>query len=139
MIKTSGLPDDVEFTEKEQKFLKGATFTHNHPMVDGQDVPFSRTDLSFARQTGLAEIRAVSGNTVFSITPSPAFFKIPKTKFEAILNGFRDKEIRKLGYSPSEFESSSTVKTKILVLENTFKSFDKAYGIKYTKTTLTNL
>jgi hypothetical protein len=136
MIKTSGKPDAVDFTAKELKALKGATFTHNHPMVDGQDIPFSRADLGFARNAQLEEIRAVSGNTVFSIKPSPEFFKIPKGKFNEILNGFRDEQIKRLGFNPKTFNEKSDVADKVRVLDATFTEFDKFYKINYTKSTL---
>jgi len=136
MIKTSGKPDAVDFTLKELKALKGATFTHNHPMVDGQDIPFSRDDLSFARNAQLEEIRAVSGNTIFSIKPSPEFYKIPKSKFTDLLNSFRDIEIKREGFDPKTFSRDATVATQVRVLDATFKEFDRKYKINYTKSTL---
>lgn len=135
MIKTSGKADAVDFTPKEIKALKGATFTHNHPMVDGQDIPFSRDDISFARFTQLKIMRAVSGNTAFTIEPSPEFFKIPQSKIGNILNKLRDREIIKLGYKPETITQTS-IATQVRVLDNTFKELDKLYKINYTKTTL---
>ena len=136
MIKTSGKADAVDFTPKEIKALKGATFTHNHPMVDGQDIPFSRDDISFARFTQLKVMRAVSGNTAFTIEPSPEFFKIPQNKVGIMLNGIRDKKIKDMGYNPNTFNEKADVATKVRVLDATFTEFDKICKINYTKTTL---
>ena len=104
-------------------------------MVDGQDIPFSRDDISFARFTQLKVMRAVSGNTAFTIEPSPEFFKIPQSKIGNILNKLRDREIIKLGYKPETITQTS-IATQVRVLDNTFKELDKLYKINYTKTTL---
>jgi hypothetical protein len=141
MVKTSGKTNQVIIKGKELKTLEGAVFTHNHPFAQTRDgqilpIPFSRADLILAREYKLKEIRAVSGNTVFSVEPSPEFYKIPLGKFKKILNDIRDQEVKNLGFDVKKFNKYANPEQVVDVLDRTFKEFDRQFNIKYTKSTL---
>lgn len=53
---TSEKPYEIRWEDDEIAKMKDATFTHNHPLTGGS---FSESDVIFAAQANLAEIRAI--------------------------------------------------------------------------------
>lgn len=61
----SGSKSRIEFSDKEAYRLKDSIFTHNHPGGG----TFSKDDIKFASKQSLLEMRAVSSNRNYSISP----------------------------------------------------------------------
>jgi SPP1 gp7 family putative phage head morphogenesis protein len=64
---TSGTPKGVEIPTADHPALRGSVMTHNHP----SGAPFSPSDLRFAGQVDLYEIRAVGAVNTFSAIRPP--------------------------------------------------------------------
>lgn len=62
-----GDEDMVRFDSNELRKFSGKTFAHNHPL----DITLSENDIFLARNTNLAEIRAVGDRYVYSMKPGP--------------------------------------------------------------------
>ncbi len=135
-VKTSSDPSFVDFNAKETKAMKGAVFTHNHPVAaDGTPIPFSRGDVSMLLNNKIKSFRARSGDTLYEMTPpkdskfwktSPAALKKAlNTTFEAFKKGY--------GYEPGD-----PVPAKVLaaILDDTLSTIDKKMGIGYKKTSI---
>lgn len=136
MLKTSSDPSFVDFNAKETKAMKGGTFTHNHPPgEDGTPIPFSRGDVSMLLNNKLSTFRAVSGNTVFEMSP-PKDSKFWKTKPAALkkaLNSTFDQFKAAYGYDPGEAVSTRDLAR---ILDDTLKTIDQKMSIGYKKSTL---
>ena len=137
MLKTSSDPSFVDFTAKETKAMKGGTFTHNHPPgEDGTPIPFSRGDVSMLLNNKLNTFRAVSGNTVFEMSPpkgSP-FWKTKPAALKKVLNSTFDQFKAAYGYGPGD---PVTTRDLARILDDTLTTVDKKMSIGYKKSTLT--
>jgi len=78
LFRRTGSSNAVEFSAKETERLRGATLTHNHPAVHGDvgkatihNLPLSGADGSMLADHGLADIRAVTRDYVYSLKPKP--------------------------------------------------------------------
>lgn len=60
---TSNKPDTIDVPASQEPMLRGAIFTHNHPL--GRSL--SEQDLEFAMLIGLSEIRAVTRHARYAI------------------------------------------------------------------------
>lgn len=58
LLKRQGMPDRVMYRESELTRMRGAVFTHNHPLGAG----FSVDDVALASEFGFSELRAVTLN-----------------------------------------------------------------------------
>lgn len=137
-VKTSNDASQVYLTPKEMKAMKGKVFTHNHPLYDGESLPFSRADVTLLHFTKAREFRAVAGNTVFSISP-PAdskFWKLKEAVVEKMLNAARTMEFERLGFKTEEEQYRASPKVLAMVLDGMLKSVDKQLNINYTRKTL---
>ena len=135
MIKTSHDRGAVFLSNKEMKAMKGKVFTHNHPIVDGAELPFSRADVTLLHFTKAREFRAVAGNTVFSISPpsDSKFWKIKESAVDKMLNASRDFEFNKLGFKTEEARRSVSPKVLAEVLDRMLTAVDKQLNINYKK------
>jgi len=66
----TGIPGQVAFTEAEAKSMRGLVVSHYHDAGG----PFSKTDIMMACLFGFKELRAVTPNGVYSLTPSSGVF-----------------------------------------------------------------
>jgi hypothetical protein len=66
-----GNEDNIEFTSDEARKFQDKIFTHNHPL----DITLSEEDIFLARNTSLAEIRAVGDKYIYSMKPGPDGWK----------------------------------------------------------------
>ena len=135
-VKTSSEPNFVDFTPKESKAMKGATFTHNHPTgPNGEPIPFSRGDVKMLLQNKIGLFRAVSGNTRFEMSPpkDSALWKTPKAKLAKMLDSTFEHFAKEEGYSKGR-----DLPTEVLVrvLDDTLTLVDNTLNIGYKKTTL---
>ena len=86
LLKTSGKAGVVDFAgdDKALKAMKGAVFTHNHPLYDGVPLPFSRMDILMLRDYKMEEMRVVAGDLSFSMKP-PKGAPFWKAQFKPII------------------------------------------------------
>lgn len=86
LLKTSGKAGVVDFSgdDKALKAMKGAVFTHNHPLYGGVPLPFSRMDVLMLRDYKMEEMRVVAGDVVFSMKP-PKGSPFWKAQFKPII------------------------------------------------------
>jgi hypothetical protein len=133
-VKTSSEPNFVDFTPKESKAMKGATFTHNHPTgPNGEPIPFSRGDVKMLLQNKIGSFRAVSGNTRFEMSPpaNSPFWKTSPAKLAKMVDStfaLYDREYRG--------ENKMSAATLVKILESTLETIDATLNIGYKKTTL---
>jgi hypothetical protein len=139
LLKGSGLSNMVDFTgdNKALKAMKGAIFTHNHPLYDGVPLPFSRADVLMMRDYRMEEMRAVAGNVVFSIKP-PKDSPFWKTQFKPIIE-FMDKslslELRSKGVpgkNTDEMLRNAGAKQMQESLLGMMTGLNKKFGINFT-------
>jgi hypothetical protein len=137
MVKTSNDPALVFFSPKELKAMKGRILTHNHPIIDGVSLPFSRADVTLLHFTKAREMRAVAGNTVFSISPpkDSKFWKVKEAEVDKLLNKARETAFGQLGYSPDRIPYAKT-EDLAKALDNMLTMVDRKLNIGYKKTNL---
>ncbi|MCD6386024.1 hypothetical protein J7M23_09650, partial [Candidatus Sumerlaeota bacterium] len=66
IFRTKGTEAGVKISSVEERLLRGAICTHNHP---GQTWGFSLNDIRFASMLNLKEIRVVAGKHLFIMRP----------------------------------------------------------------------
>ena len=134
LVKTSHDSACVYLTPKEMKAMKGNTFTHNHPIVDGVSLPFSRADVTLLHFTKAKEFRAVAGNVVFSISPpsDSKFWKMKEAEVDKFLNKARETAFGQLGYSPDRIPYAKTADLAT-ALDNMLAMVDRKLNIGYKK------
>jgi len=78
LVKTTGTVNKAKFTSDEVAHFKGNVLTHSHPNVIAHggkyvitDVPFSGQDGYMLAKHGMKEIRAVSQDATYTMTPKP--------------------------------------------------------------------
>ena len=133
MVKTSHNGSAVWLSNKEIKAMKGRIFTHNHPIVDGVSLPFSRADVTLLHFAKAKEFRAVAGDKVFSISPpkDSKFWKMKESEVEKMLNAAREVAFAKLGYK-GDATYSATTKDLATALDDMLKMVDRKLNIGYT-------
>ena len=137
MVKTSHDSSAVYLSPKEMKAMKGKVFTHNHPIVDGVSLPFSRADVTLLHFTKAREFRAVAGETVFSISPpkDSKFWKMKESEVDKLLNVARTTAFLNLGYTEDTINRATTADLG-RALDDMLKMVDRKLNIGYTKKTL---
>jgi len=140
MIKTSHDADAVYLTPKEMKAMKGKVFTHNHPTgAGGLPIPFSRADITLMHFTKAKEFRAVSGNTVFSVSPpkDSKFWKLKEPAVDKMLNAAREIAFKKIGLSPDDVANGkATIRQLAVALDDMLVMVDRQLNLGYKKTNL---
>lgn len=140
MVKTSHDQSTLFLTNKEMKAMKGATFTHNHPPgPNGLPIPFSRADVTLLHFTKAKEFRAVSGNTVFSISPpeDSEFWKMTEAAVDRMLNTARMLSFYKMGLSPEDvMAGKATVPQIAEALDHMMWMVDRKLNLGYKKSKL---
>ncbi|MBI5192770.1 MAG: hypothetical protein HZA08_04930 [Nitrospirae bacterium] len=74
-----GDEDMVAFTPDEARKFGDKVLTHNHPL----DITLSENDIFLARNTNLAEIRAVGDKYIYSMKPGPDGWKTEQEYIQA--------------------------------------------------------
>lgn len=140
MVKTSGDPALVFLSPKEMKAMKDRTFTHNHPTgPNGLPIPFSRADVTLMHFTKAKEFRAVSGNTVFSISPpkDSKFWKVKEPAVDKMLNAARLIAFKKIGLSEDDVnQGRATTAQLATALDDMLSMVDRQLNIGYKKSKL---
>jgi hypothetical protein len=72
ILQKGGAKYSVTFTAGEMQKMAGAVVTHNHPLASdsAKGLGFSPADISMGLVNGVNEIRAVSGDYVYSFKPN---------------------------------------------------------------------
>lgn len=138
-LKTSNKSNGVDFDgdNKALKAMKGAVFTHNHPLYDGLPLPFSRMDVLMMRDYRIAEMRAVAGDLVFSMKP-PKDSAFWKAQFKPIIKLMEDTLAVSLksqgipGRTVDEMLASAPPKAMQSSLLTMLQTVDKKFGINFT-------
>ena len=140
MIKTSHDTDAVYLSPKEMKAMKDKVFTHNHPTgPNGLPIPFSRGDVTLMHFTKAKEFRAVSGNTVFSISPpkDSKFWKMKEPAVDKMLNAARLIAFQKIGLSESDVQRGmATTQQVATALDDMLSMVDRQLNLGYKKSKL---
>jgi hypothetical protein len=133
-IRTDASVNGVNFTPAEMKSMRDATFTHNHPIGDdGKPITFSRNDLTLMCFTHMAEMRAVSGDTVFSFKP-PADTKLWDIKPKALQKYLTDSlttVVREHGLADIESMRNSSGGKINECMDDLWKRIDQQLRIGY--------
>jgi hypothetical protein len=138
-IKTSHADNTVYLTPKELKAMKNRIFTHNHPTgPNGLPIPFSRADITLIHFTKAKEMRAVSGNTVFSVSPpkDSKFWKMKEPAVDKMLNAAREIAFKKIGIKDEESRRNASVEQIAVALDAMLVIVDRQLNLGYKKTTL---
>lgn len=137
MVKTSHDRSAVFLTNKEMKAMKDKVFTHNHPTgPNGLPIPFSRADVTLMHFTKAKEFRAVSGNTVFTISPpkDSKFWKMKEPKVDELLNTAREVAFKKIGLSMDEVnQGKATISQLATALDDMLSMVDRQLNLGYKK------
>lgn len=140
MIKTSHDTDAVYLSPKEMKAMKDKVFTHNHPTgPNGLPIPFSRGDVTLMHFTKAKEFRAVSGDTVFSLSPpkDSKFWKMKEPAVDKMLNAARLIAFQKIGLSESDVERGmATTQQVATALDDMLSMVDRQLNLGYKKSKL---
>ena len=137
MIKTSHDRSAVFLSNKEMKAMKGKVFTHNHPVVDGVSLPFSRADVTLLHFTKAREFRAVAGKVAFSLSPpeDSKFWKMKESAVDKMLNSAREVAFASLGYTPDRIPFAKTADLAV-ALDKMLTMVDRKLNLGYKKTNL---
>lgn len=139
LLKTSGRAAVVDFKgdDKALKAMKGAVFTHNHPLYGGLPLPFSRMDVLMLRDYKMEEMRAVAGDVVFSMKP-PKGSPFWKAQFKPLIK-FMDEslslELRSRGVPGSTVDDMLAVAPPKAMQESLLammQGMNKKFGINFT-------
>jgi hypothetical protein len=140
MIKTSHDSDAVYLTPKEMKAMKDKIFTHNHPTgPNGLPIPFSRADVTLMHFTKAKEFRAVSGDTVFSISPpkDSKFWKMREASVDKMLTTARVLAFNKIGLSEDDVANGrATISQLATALDDMLSMVDRQLNLGYKKSKL---
>ena len=137
-LRTDDSPNSVNFTLKELNAMKDAVFTHNHPLVDGIPLPFSRADILMMRDVRTKEYRVSAGNTTFIMSPpkDSKFWKTNFKKLETVMEQVLSAEFKRLkvpGASASEAFRVAKPADAATALETMLTFLDKNLNIGYKK------
>lgn len=137
-LRTDESENSVNFTLKELNAMKGAVFTHNHPLVDGVALPFSRADILMMRDVRTSEYRVSAGNTTFVMAPpkDSKFWKTNFKKLEGVMEQVLSAEFKRLrvpGGSVSECFQIAKPADAAKALETMLTFLDKNLNIGYKK------
>ena len=133
-LRTDDSPNSVTFTLKELKAMKDAVFTHNHPVVDGVALPFSRSDILMMR-----DVRA-HGNTTFVMEPpkDSKFWKTNFAKLEGMMRNVLHVQLKSRGVpgnSVDEMFARAKPRHAAEALDAMLTFMDKQLNIGYKKLT----
>jgi hypothetical protein len=81
LIRGSGLPDQLDFSDVPDELMRGMYFSHNHPSGGN----FSDADLRTAAVLALAELRVVTRDFRFSLSPTTSGWPNPANIDRALL------------------------------------------------------
>jgi hypothetical protein len=137
-LRTDESENSVNFTLKELNAMKGAVFTHNHPVVAGVSFPFSRADILMMRDCRTQEYRAVAGNTTFSMSPpkDSKFWKTNFGKLEGFMQQVLEVQLKSRGVpgnSVDEMFARAKPKDAAAALDAMLTLMDKQLNIGYKK------
>ena len=137
-LRTDESENSVNFTLKELNAMKDGTFTHNHPLVNGVSLPFSRADILMMRDVRTKEYRAAAGPVTFSMKPpkDSKFWKTGFAKIEKIMNDVLTVQLRGRGVpggTVSEMFQNAKPKDAADALDAMLTFLDKQLNIGYKK------